>query len=940
MHGKISSFVLQLIILRAYLHGLEDKHFGMKRIARSFLLRYTVLFSAFFVLVYASLILVGKSFLWSVDGLEITYPCFVYEGSWLRGIVKNLFTKGVLEIPLWDTSIGLGSDIILTIGTNPFNLLAAFFPARYAEYGMTFVIVLEMYSAGLAFSLFARGHGIKGFPEYTGAMTYVFCGWMVTAALRQHLFIMPMVFFPLILAGIDRVFERRSPTLFVVSFALMFIGYFYFAYMTCIALLIYCVYKYVNDVPIKSIVSFVSWVSWIVFLGIIGVLISCAVLLPFVNSVLGQGRLQLEHIVPILYPPAYYGTFPAKFIAIGNVGMDAFLGFGGVAFLACVLLFSQRGRLPLKVIFACSTAMMLIPYFGHLFNGFSYVTNRWAWIYSLCIAYIIAEMILPLLRANAKERIVLAVSVACLALWITVLPDGRNAASYGCCLLAALFVILVFVVNGNADQKRIGRRGGKYAAMFLVAVSMAFPAFYWIADFGSNWAKSEVDVGKAYGSHFEDKSGMMKKLGQNDLWRYDLYGVARTRNNSMLRSLNSFDYYTPIYNENLDSFLEGLELGSMRYSHFLTDLDRRSYIDAILGAKYFLINAGGKDYLPYGYETIASEKKVGNANYIAYESGLALPLAFFSSSIVSSGYYEVLNSVEKQQLLCQAVVVDNCNLVSNSENTLKMSAKSIPYTITSKSSGMEIQDGSIITTKPNSTLTIDFEAPAEVETYVRLGDVHYQPSSKAMSGIKSLAELLSRLTDWYRQGTPTSFYIAVDTQNGRHMNLGFLTPANHMYAAKNSALVNLGYNEVSVSQAKLTFVSPGTYSLDEIEVIVQPMDILRDGVSKLRDTKVDFIESTNRYAAHVSAHEAGVMCATIPWSQGWSATVDGEPAQILKTDTAFIGVELSRGDHEVVFTYKTPLLIEGLLCSIMGLVLLTIVQCVFLARKRKEASVL
>ena len=67
-----------------------------------------------------------------------------------------------------------------------------------------------------------------------------------------------------------------------------------------------------------------------------------------------------------------------------------------------------------------------------------------------------------------------------------------------------------------------------------------------------------------------------------------------------------------------------------------------------------------------------------------------------------------------------------------------------------------------------------------------------------------------------------------------------------------------------------------------------------------------------------------VLVVLNSFERGWSATVDGEPAAVMRADGAFQGVRLSPGRHEVRLRYVPPGLREGIglaLAGILGLVL-------------------
>ena len=67
-----------------------------------------------------------------------------------------------------------------------------------------------------------------------------------------------------------------------------------------------------------------------------------------------------------------------------------------------------------------------------------------------------------------------------------------------------------------------------------------------------------------------------------------------------------------------------------------------------------------------------------------------------------------------------------------------------------------------------------------------------------------------------------------------------------------------------------------------------------------------------------------MLVFTIPFDKGFSATVDGQKAEIVNCDVAFMGVWVEPGEHEIVFTYRTRGLTLGLLMSLAAALMLTV----------------
>jgi len=86
----------------------------------------------------------------------------------------------------------------------------------------------------------------------------------------------------------------------------------------------------------------------------------------------------------------------------------------------------------------------------------------------------------------------------------------------------------------------------------------------------------------------------------------------------------------------------------------------------------------------------------------------------------------------------------------------------------------------------------------------------------------------------------------------------------------------------------------------------------RDGEARLTSWRADRIE------IDVSAPTAGVLVLHDTFYPGWTASVSGAPAPILRADTLFRGVEIPAGTHRVVMTFE-PLSLPNLLTAVRWL---------------------
>lgn len=84
-----------------------------------------------------------------------------------------------------------------------------------------------------------------------------------------------------------------------------------------------------------------------------------------------------------------------------------------------------------------------------------------------------------------------------------------------------------------------------------------------------------------------------------------------------------------------------------------------------------------------------------------------------------------------------------------------------------------------------------------------------------------------------------------------------------------------------------------------------------------------------RLSARCRADQEGVAVLNEQYDRGWSATVDGSPAPVLRANLFMRALRLSPGEHEIVMSYRSPGLLGGAwisLISLAGLLALVIVD--------------
>ena len=115
----------------------------------------------------------------------------------------------------------------------------------------------------------------------------------------------------------------------------------------------------------------------------------------------------------------------------------------------------------------------------------------------------------------------------------------------------------------------------------------------------------------------------------------------------------------------------------------------------------------------------------------------------------------------------------------------------------------------------------------------------------------------------------------------------------------------------------------GWYPEEALETIYEALEA---GAWQLTDYTDTCVKGT------VSVSNDTVLFLSIPQSKGWHAYVDGEAVDTQTVAGAFIGLPLSNGEHEIVLQYRTPGIIWGGVCTLLGIVIL----CLIVRREKKK----
>ena len=874
---------------------------------------YTLMFLLMCIVAFLPFFTEGKSFVWGAgveDGLSQHFSALAYYGEALREFFRNLLA-GHPKLVMWDMSLGYGADILSTLNYyaigDPLNLLYGFVSPKNTETMYDFMILLRMYLAGITFIIYARKMKKRSYGTVIGALVYVFSGFCFRLGLRHPFFINPMIYFPLLCLGIEKIYQRERPYVFIFAVCVSAMSNYYFLYMLTIFAVIYAwirFYKYTEENKMKNfcltILKFGMYYT-------LGIAMAAVILLPSVIGFLGNGRYGngVDWKSLIVYPGKYYLLFIENFIGYGNMGSNTNAGYLPIVGIVVLFtLFSQRMKhKKYRAAFIASIIALILPIFGYAFNGFSYANNRWAFALSFIVALLTAEMYPRLFVMSKRQQIGIGAGIIIYTVFcIIVNASGeeilKNKGIMAACGLIAVFYILLLIFQrlGYDTQKRIVR----VSMAILLLISVGVHGYYRFDPKGYAYTQEFMDQGQAYRTLKEDNIRMLSKANDPSVYRVHAEGY-RYKNYGLINHLNTISGYYSITAKCVTDTIKGYDTLGMQYADKYKGVDQRLGLLSLAGVKYITVahnSQVAKDVSSMGDVPYGVEKLRKKGNITLYKNKYALPFAYAYDSYMTEQQYEQLNGIGKEQAMLAQIILNQ-----------HPADKEIQHN--EQRNGPDIQTISLPETRissPKGKKYADITVPVEKdkETYLYFKNLVYH--GKKNGDDKFI------LTG--RKGTKGILVTQNDVQQKIHIQSTF----NPYYFGRKDYIVKINHQTSKAKEkVRLNFLSPGEYEFDDISLITVPK---KDVLARLKERKENSMKQIqyegNHFRGVYHAKKDQILCVTIPYSKGWKATVNGNRTKIYKANGMFMGIIMKKGTQSVKLDYETPGLKIGAWISLVA----------------------
>ena len=561
---------------------------------RYLFLTYTILFAILCMIVFYPFFTNHLSLIWGrsgEDGTSQHLASLIYYGDYIRTFFSNLI-HGNFQFPMWNNSIGFGSDILTTLNYyaigDPLNIVYVFANKANASYLYTFMTLFRAYLVGISFIIFGCYFKKNPYGILIGSFTYIFSGVFLNYAIRHPFFLNPMIYLPLLIVGVEKIYRKEKPYLFTIMVAISAMSNFYFFYMLTAVAVIYALIRfpvYKETGFFKTLGRFAGWY-------ILGLGLSMILLLPVIIAFMGNARSSsgVNYFSIFLYQRKYYQSLILQSIGFHLPGRGTSLNFIALAYCGGIVLLLKKSkeRFPYKASLILGVVFTLFPIFAYVLHAFSYPMNRWHFAFAFIIGAVLMEVYEDLLNLTLLQKIGIVLGIIFYYMAYKRYAEGALDVKYAAIILILTAVVL-FVVNEIPFMSKFHLN--HLLLLGLTCFSVSFAGFGHYSTRLSTVIDSYVSFDEAYDllGGQEDSILHSANIKPSQLDRVDAINQW-VPNWGIIRNIPTTTNYYSITDKNVSDSLENLGLNQYQYKFKFKKLDIRESLLNLYHVKYIIIN--------------------------------------------------------------------------------------------------------------------------------------------------------------------------------------------------------------------------------------------------------------------------------------------------------------------------------------------------------------
>lgn len=768
--------------------------------------------------------------------------------------------------------------------SSPLSLLVLFFKHINITDAIALIIILKcaLSAASFTYYLKASDEFKKHNPITAGfGLLYAFSGYFI-AYYWNVMWLDGMLLLPLIVLGIERIVNDKSPKLYVITLALLIISSYYMGFMVCIFAVLYALTYYFGKYGFEK--RLIRAGGNFICFSILAAGISAVCLYPTLHALKACS--------------ATSGTFPSDastyfnifdFLAnhmasleptIRSSGEDVLPNiYCGIATVMLAILYLYIKSIPIKE--KISRALLLVFLFlsfdinvlNYIWHGFHFPNDlpyRFSFMYSFVLLTVAFKALIRIRELKGKDLLNIGLGTC---VFIVLLEElGSKNVNTATIIVSLVFAVLYTIVLSLLNNKKFLASS---VACLLFCCMFAEIAI-------ANTDHYDIDQPKTnYASDYTDFREIKNKLDEregNDFYRMELTDL-RTRMDPSWYGYNGVSAFSSMAYEKTANLQYNLGMFG-NYINSYTYNPQTPVYNAMFGIKYLVNNSEKIKLNDKIYTQVASNEK-----FTAYENKYSLPIAFCVSNNI-----ENWNSSFNNPFETQADFIEKATGVSGVFDTLVPTE--INYSNLNEFGDDEIMTGNYMFSKTSVgesssfTLTITPEKDQNVYVYVKSDDVD----------------------------TITVRDLDGNLQIDQDVDEEYILDIGECKANK-PIFIDIPVAETASGYVDAFVVGLNTKKFEEAYKIMKSGSI---NMTEFSDTG---------FKGTVDAAEDCILYTSVNFDDSWEIMVDGKALtydDVIQIGDALFGIKLTAGEHKIIFDYQPKGLKQGAIISVISAALVII----------------
>lgn len=807
---------------------------------------------------------------------------------------------------------------------SPFNFIILFFGQENITEAVSCLILLKVAFASTFFAYYLKkSNNINNLSLPAFGVLYGFCAYFL-AYYWNIMWLDAMVFFPLVILGVERIINKRKFLLYTISLFLIMISNYYMAYMTCIFLVLYFFAYYfskynfsseINEIPTIELVDengkttvqkektsifkkisnnrLITSGSLFAMSSIIAALLAAFLIIPTFYILQGSSATgnqfpeELGHYFNIF-------DFVANHLAsadptIRSSGTDVlpnvYCGMLTVVLIPIYLL-SKKITVKEKIV---SLVLLVILFFSFNYNYLNFIwhgfhfPNDLPYRFSFMYSFILLTLAFKAFTNIESVKLqTVGISSIIIGAFIVIIQElgSKNVDAITvyislAFLIAYTAVIALYLTKPQTTKKVL------WALLAIVIIELSV----------SNTRNYAMDVRKSsYLADVDEINTIVDQLEQDDDSFYRIERMeSRTCNDPALFNYKGVSTFSSMASEKLSNLQQYLGVKGNKINSYVYTTNTPIY-NSMFSIKYLMGETNlGDEFYNYKYT-------VGNVS--VYENKYYLPIAFCADKKLADWDVSMFDPFLSQTSFISSAYGDRIDEVFTS-----IDAYSAEY------ENIEHSEGDT----PYSGQNTFFREYSEQFAYI---NVQFYIEEAQNVYFYFYSDDVDCIVISYGD-----FSINPGTSEKHIFDIGYV-PAD--------TLVNV-YIPFDVGRSDSGYYRLNAYSFNS--------DAFETAYNKLSAGGLNVTEHSDTYIkGTVTAAEECLLYTSIPYDKGWTVKVDGQEVETYALQDALLYINLSAGEHTIEFSFSPQGFKVGLLASAVGVLLLVVVLLICLLLKKKAVK--